>query len=183
MNKGILVVVSAPSGCGKDTVVAEVLRRMPDKCYLSVSMTTRPMRNGETEGVEYFFVTKDEFTRCIDDGEMLEYAVYCDHRYGTPADYVEMQRNQGFDVVLEIESCGALQVMEKCDDAISIFILPPSIEELRCRLVGRGTEPMDVIEARIAKAVKEIEQKDRYDYSVVNKTVEQATEEIINILK
>ena len=182
MNKGRLIIISGPSGAGKGTVLAELFGRIPDLRY-SVSATTRKPRPGEVNGVQYFFITKEEFEAKIAAGEMLEYASYCDNYYGTPADYVEEQRNFGYDVILEIEPCGALQVMERCKDALSIFILPPSIEELEHRLSGRGTESSDVVAARIAQAKNEIKQKNRYQYTVVNDEVSKTVDAIQNILK
>lgn len=180
MSKGKLFIISGPSGAGKGTVLAEVFKRRENLKY-SVSATTRSPRPGEIDGVQYFFITKEQFEEKIRRGDMLEYARYCDNYYGTPVDFVEQQRNLGNDVVLEIEPCGAMQVIKKCADAISIFILPPSIEELERRLCGRGTETEDVVAARIGKARSEIEQKDLYSYTVVNDDVFRAADEIIKI--
>ena len=182
MNKGKLIIISGPSGAGKGTVLAEVFLRMPDLKY-SVSATTRSPRPGEVHGVQYYFISKEDFENRIQQGEMLEYAEYCGNYYGTPLGFVEEQRVSGKNIVLEKEPCGAMQVMKKCPDAMSIFILPPSVEELRRRLSGRGTEPKEVVEARIAKAIEEMAQKDEYDFAVVNDTVYRAAEEIEKIIK
>ena len=182
MNKGILVVVSAPSGCGKDTVVAEVLKRMPDKCFLSVSMTTRPMRSGETEGVEYFFVTRDEFLKCIDEGEMLEYAIYGDNMYGTPVKPVKDMLESGKTVFLIIEVEGGENVKKAFPDATKIFIIPPSMAELERRLRGRGTDSEEDIRKRLEIAKGEILRADEYDFIVENDELESAVEDVIMII-
>ena len=182
MNKGILVVVSAPSGCGKDTVVAEVLKRMPDKCFLSVSMTTRPMRSGETEGVEYFFVTRDEFLKCIDEGEMLEYAIYGDNMYGTPVKPVKDMLESGKTVFLIIEVEGGENVKKAFPDATKIFIIPPSMAELERRLRGRGTDSEEDIRKRLEIAKGEILRAAEYDFIVENDELESAVEDVIMII-
>lgn len=181
-NKGKLIIISGPSGAGKGTVLAEVFKKNPQLKY-SVSATTRSPRPGETNGVEYFFLSKEEFEGKLRRGEMLEYTTYCDNYYGTPADFVEQQRLEGHDIVLEIEPCGARQVKAKCADALTIFILPPTIEELEKRLIGRGTEVSEVVAARIAQARKEIEGAHQYDFRVVNDDVARAADEIDQILK
>ena len=182
MNKGKLIIVSGPSGTGKGTVLAEVFRLNPNLVY-SVSATTRSPRPGEQNGVEYFFITKEAFEEKINRGEMLEYAMYCGNYYGTPADFIENQRCMGKDIVLEIEPCGAMQVMKKCPDAISIFILPPSLEELKKRLSSRGTEDIAVVAARIAQAHEEIKKADCYGFQVVNDNVETAALQIDQIIQ
>ncbi len=182
MSKGKLIIVSGPSGAGKGTVLQEVFRQLPDLKY-SISATTRNPREGETNGVQYFFISKPEFEEKIRRGEMLEYACYCDNYYGTPADYVEDQRNAGFDVLLEIEPQGAQQVMKKCEDAVSVFILPPSLEELERRLTGRGTESAEVVAKRIEHAKSELKTQNLYHHTVVNDSIAVAAEEIIAIIK
>ncbi len=182
MSKGKLIIVSGPSGTGKGTVLAEVFKKNPNLIY-SVSATTRSPRQGEQHGVQYFFITKEEFEAKIQKNEMLEYAEYCNNYYGTPADFVNLQRSLGKDVILEIEAEGAMQVMKKCPDAISLFILPPSMEELERRLSSRGTEEVDAVAARIAKAREEIEKASLYDYRIVNDDIESAALQIDQIIK
>ena len=182
MNKGILVVVSAPSGCGKDTVVSEVIRKMPEKCFLSVSMTTRAMRKGETEGVEYFFVDKNEFIRHIDEGDMLEYAVYGDNMYGTPIKPVRDMLDSGKTVFLIIEVEGGGNVKKAFPDATKIFIMPPSMAELERRLRGRGTDSEDAILNRLEIAKNELLRAEEYDYIVLNDELDKAVDDVISII-
>lgn len=182
MNKGLLIIVSGPSGVGKGTVLKSVFSSDPNLVY-SVSCTTRPPREGERNGIEYHFLTKEQFEQNIKDGKMLEFAEYCNNYYGTNAEYVENQRNEGRDVVLEIEVQGALQVMKKCPDAISIFIAPPSFETLKKRLIGRGTESEEIISARISKANEELSYINEYEYKVVNDKLEDACDDINAILR
>ena len=182
MNKGILVVVSAPSGCGKDTVVSEVIRKMPGKCFLSVSMTTRAMRKGETEGVEYFFVDKNEFVRHIDEGDMLEYAVYGDNMYGTPIKPVRDMLDSGKTVFLIIEVEGGGNVKKAFPDATKIFIMPPSMAELERRLRGRGTDNEDAILNRLEIAKNELLRAEEYDYIVLNDELDKAVDDVITII-
>lgn len=181
MNKGLLIVVSGPSGVGKGTVLSELMQENGNIFY-SVSATTRQAREGEKDGVNYFFITKEEFEKNIKDGKMLEYACYCDNYYGTPQQAVEQMREQGKDVLLEIEPQGAMQVMKKCPDALSIFISPPSLEELRKRLTERGTESKEVIESRMQKAGEEMSLAENYQYHVLNDTVENAKNTISQII-
>lgn len=182
MIKGLLIIISGPSGVGKGTVLKSVFNSDSNLVY-SVSCTTRTPRNGETDGVEYHFLTKEQFEQNIKDGKMLEYAEYCNNYYGTNAEYVEKQRNEGRDVVLEIEVQGALQVMKKCPDAISIFIAPPSFEVLKKRLIGRGTENEEIIAARISKASEELSFINEYEYKVVNDKLEDACDDVLAILR
>ena len=180
--KGLLVVYTGCSGVGKGTIMKEMLQK-ESSLRLSVSATTRDPRPGETHGKEYFFVSREEFKEMINNNKFLEYAQYADNFYGTPKDAVEEMLNQGLNVILEIEVQGGLQVLEKCPDCLSIFIVPPSMEELENRLRGRGTEPNDVIEKRMEAAKTEMTFTNRYDYVVMNDKVDTAVEEIISLIK
>lgn len=180
MSKGTLFIVSGPSGCGKGTVLAEILKQ--DNVYYSVSATTRAPRPGEINGVNYHFLSKDEFERLIENGGMLEYANYCGNYYGTPKKPVEDMLTEGKNVILEIEVQGALKVMEKCPEAVSVFILPPSLKELRRRLHKRGTETEEVIEKRIGEAAGEIRKAVNYDYVMINGELEIAVSDLLSII-
>lgn len=180
--KGLLVVFSGPSGSGKGTVLAEVMKRYPDMEF-SVSATTRAPREGEQDGVNYFFKTKEEFQSMAENGGFIEWAQFCENCYGTPRAYVESRLEQGKDVVLEIEVQGAMQVKEAYPDAVLIFNLPPSMQELENRLIGRNTEPMEVVNKRLETAKSELKVSDRYDYVIVNDVVETAAEKFIAILR
>lgn len=179
--RGLLIVVSGPSGVGKGTVLSELFSRDKNLSY-SISATTRGMRPGEVDHVNYHFLSKEEFSGMIARGEMLEYAQYGDNFYGTPAAAVEQMRSSGRDVVLEIEVKGAMQVKERVSDAIHIMILPPSYGELEARLRGRGTECEADIEKRLGAAKAEITAADRYDYVIINDTVAEATARLETIL-
>lgn len=181
-NKGTLYVFSAPSGCGKGTVLNEIFSRMPNLRY-SVSATTRAPREGETDGVSYHFVTKEEFERLIESDGMLEHAFYCDNYYGTPRKEIERCLANGEDVILEIETDGAMQVKSKCPEAVLIFMLPPSLEILKNRLLGRGTDSEEVISKRIGKAEKEISMSKNYDFVFVNDDLNEAAETLYGIMK
>ena len=157
MKKGLLIVLSGPSGVGKGTVIKELMKNDDLKLSYSISMTTRKPRNGEVDGVNYFFVDRDTFLKAIDDGELLEHAEFVGNMYGTPVSYVEKLRNEGRNVLLEIEVQGAMQVKKKCPDALSIFIIPPSMEELASRIRGRNSEPEEIVQQRLDKAKKEME--------------------------
>ncbi|MBQ2697996.1 MAG: guanylate kinase [Clostridia bacterium] len=181
-NRGRLLVLSGPSGTGKSTVVRGLVQHS-DRLRLSVSATTRSPRGYETEGVDYFFLAAEEFRRRIVDGEMLEYASYNGNYYGTPQDAVDAWLDEGYDVLLEIEVQGALQVKERRPDAILVFLVPPSMKEAEARLRGRGSEDDATVRARLAIAAGEIRQAIHYDYIVVNHTVEQAVEDIDAVLR
>ena len=181
MNKGRLSVFSAPSGCGKGTMLEQILKN-EDFC-VSVSATTRAPREGEQDGVNYYFISKDEFTERIGEGKFLEYAEYCGNFYGTPMDKVNEMLEKGKNVILEIEVQGAIKVMNKRPDALSIFIAPPSINELRRRLHKRGTETDEVIERRIAQASNEVALAAKYDYIIVNDALEDAVDDFFHVVR
>lgn len=183
MKKGLLIVYSGPSGVGKSTILHEVLKDESLNLEFSVSMTTRLPREGEADGKDYFFVSKETFKKAIEEDKFLEHARYVENYYGTPRDYVEQERNKGKNVILEIDVQGGLQVIEKCSDCISIFIMPPSIDELRNRLSGRGTEKEEVINKRVDEAQREIKQGSVYKYHVVNNDIETSIKEVSDILK
>ena len=183
MSDGLLVVVSAPSGCGKDTVISKVLEKMNGKGFLSVSMTTRAMRPGETEGVEYFFVTKEEFLKRIEEGDMLEYATYGSNMYGTPIGPVRDMLKSGKTVFLIIEVEGGGNVRKAFPDAIKIFIAPPSMEVLEARLRGRNTDSEDDVLKRLKIAQNELLRADEYDFIVENDILEEAVDDVISIIR
>ncbi len=172
MNKGILIVVSAPSGCGKGTILAEILK--DESFYYSVSATTRSPRPGEQNGINYHFLTREQFEEKINSDGMLEYAEYCGNYYGTPKDKVLEKINEGKNVILEIEVQGAMQIKKKCPEALFVFIAPPSVSELRNRLVNRGTESTEVIEKRVSEAAHEISFAEKYDYVIINDDLDTA---------
>lgn len=180
-NKGLLLVVSAPSGCGKGTILGEILK--DDSFYYSISATTRAPREGEQDGVNYHFITKEEFEQRIAQGGMLEYAQYCGNYYGTPKKEVEQMRDAGRDVILEIEVEGAMKVRALCPDAVFLFIAPPSVEELRRRLNKRGTEAAEVIEERVSQAARELPYANRYDYIIVNGELEKAIQDFRTVVR
>ena len=180
--RGILVVVSGFSGSGKGTLMKALLEKY-DNYALSISATTRQPRAGEENGREYFFVTKEQFQEMIREDQLIEYAQYVDNYYGTPKAYVEKQMDAGKDVILEIEIQGALKVKEQFPETLLVFIMPPSAEELKRRLVGRGTETEEVIQSRLERAVKESEGIERYDYLLVNDDVERCSEEMQRLIQ
>ena len=179
--KGILIVVSGFSGAGKGTIMKELLKRY-DNYALSISATTRQPREGETDGREYFFKTREEFDQMIAEGELLEYATFNGNSYGTPRSYVEKLVNEGKDVILEIEIQGALQVKKLYPEALLLFVMPPSADALKERLVGRGTETPDVIAQRLAISSKESQYMGGYDYLVINDQIEKSVENVHAII-
>lgn len=180
-DKGLLIVLSGPSGCGKGTMVAEILKR--GDCAVSVSATTRDPREGEENHVHYHFISREEFESCIAQDGLLEYAEYCGNYYGTPRAEVEAMREAGKHVILEIEVQGAFQIRERCPEAILVFTIPPSMDELRRRLHKRGTETEEVIEKRIARAKDELPLAKKYDYIVLNDALEDAVADFGAILR
>lgn len=181
--RGLLIVFSGPSGVGKGTVRQEIFSTPDHQFEYSVSMTTRPKRPGEVDGVDYFFRTREEFEDLIKKGQMLEYAEYVGNYYGTPLTYVNETLDKGIDVFLEIEVQGALQVKKKVPDGVFIFLTPPDLDELKDRLVGRGTDSEEVIRQRIERAKEEIALMREYDYAVVNDEVPLAAERVKRIIE
>lgn len=183
VKRGMLIVLSGPSGVGKGTVRKEIFSQEGNNFDYSISMTTRKMREGEVNGKDYYFVSKEEFEKEIENGGMLEYAQYVDNYYGTPLKYVNEMLDSGKDVFLEIEVKGAMQVREKCPDGLFIFLTPPDLMELRQRIVNRGTDDLATIDKRMEKAIDEIEMMQNYDYAVVNDEVHHAAEKIKTIIR
>ena len=180
--QGILAVVSGFSGAGKGTIMKALMAKY-DNYALSISATTRKPREGEEHGREYFFLTTEEFEELIEKDQLIEHARYVSNYYGTPRSYVEDKMAEGKDVILEIEIQGALKVKEKFPETLLVFVVPPTAEELKKRLIGRGTETMELIESRLARAVEEAEVMDAYDYILVNETVDKAVEELHNLIQ
>ena len=181
-HQGILAVISGFSGAGKGTVMKALLEQY-DNYALSLSATTREPRPGEANGREYFFVSEQEFTSMIEKGDLIEYARYVNHYYGTPKAYVESMLAAGKDVLLEIEIQGALKVKQQFPEALLVFIVPPSAAELKNRLLSRGTESEDVIEKRLSRAAEEAEGMSSYDYILVNDTVEDCTARLHGLIQ
>ncbi|MDV2685373.1 guanylate kinase [Alkalihalophilus lindianensis] len=179
--KGLLIVLSGPAGVGKGTVCGALRKEDTDIQY-SVSATTRQPRAGEVDGINYFFKTRDDFEEMIKHDQLLEWAEYVGNYYGTPIDYVRETLDNGQDIILEIEVQGALKVREKFPEGVFIFLMPPSLAELRARIVGRGTETEDVINKRMTVAREEIDMMKKYDYVVENDQVELAVERIKSIV-
>ena len=182
-DRGLLIVLSGPSGVGKGTVRKALFNMPGHNLEYSISMTTRKQRPGDVNGKDYYFVSREEFEKRIEEGKFLEYAEFVGNYYGTPLDLVNEKLAQGKEVVLEIEVQGALQVREKCPEAVFIFLAPPSKQALYDRLHSRGTESEEVIEQRVTKANKEFQLAYKYDYIVVNDTVENAADRIMAIIR
>lgn len=180
--KGILVVVSGFSGVGKGTLM-KLLTEKYGQYALSISATTRAPREGEEDGREYFFRTKEQFEELIAQDRLVEYACYCGNYYGTPRDYLEDQMEQGRDVILEIELQGALKVKEKYPDALLLYVMPPDVETLVSRLRGRGTETWEIARERLLRAVEESEEVDKYDYMIINDDLEESMEAVHNLIE
>ena len=180
-DKGRLIVISGPSGAGKSTVVFKAIEGRDDVCF-STSVTTRKPRPNEVDGREYFFVDLDRFKEMVENDELLEHAEYVANSYGTPRAYVERQLDAGLNVLLDIEVQGARQVNQKMPDAVKIFIVPPSLDELKRRLEGRGTDTERAIEARLIRARQEYAEADFYDYLIINDDAERAAKELSAII-
>lgn len=181
-NDGLLIILSGPSGCGKGTIVSRILKEREDT-ILSVSVTTRAPRPGEIDGFHYWFITAEEFDNMVQRNDLLEYAQYSGNCYGTPRTAVEEHIKAGRNVILEIDVQGALQVMQRCDDYVSVFLTVPSMEELEKRLRGRGTEEESRVQARLTAAKEELEYVDRYQYRVLNDDLDEAVEQIHRIIE
>ena len=185
MKKGLLIILSGPSGVGKGTVRKYIMENYNLQFTYSISMTTRPPRDKEVDGVDYYFVSKEEFQRNIEAGNFLEYQEFVGNYYGTPRDKVEEIRNQGKNVLLEIEVKGATEVMSKVNDdrVISFFIMPPNVDALEQRIRRRKTEDESVIQERLQKGVKEMDCACNYDHLILNDNVERASQEIVDLIK
>lgn len=182
--KGLIIVLSGPSGVGKGTVRKKLMENEDLKLVFSISMTTRLPRQGEKDGVDYFFVTEDVFDQNLKNNNFLEHATFVNNRYGTPKDYVEKLLDKGYNVFIEIDVQGALQVKEnvKGDNLVLVFLIPPSIEELENRIRSRGTEEEGTIQKRLKRAKEELIMQKHYDFIVINDTVEQAAKDIEAII-
>ena len=181
MSKGLLIVYTGASGVGKGTIMKKLLDKNPN-LRLSVSATTRAPRDGEQHGREYFFVSRERFDQMIDEDGFLEHAEYVGNKYGTPKEAVYNMLDEGLDVILEIEVKGFMQIKKACPDCVTIFIAPPSFEELQVRLRGRGTESEEVIAARLKTAEQELQSQSLFDYVVVNDDADRAADEVLSII-
>ena len=185
MKKGLLIILSGPSGVGKGTVRRYIMENFNIDFTYSISMTTRAPRDKEVDGVDYYFVSREEFQRNIDEGNFLEWEEFVGNRYGTPKSKVEELRNQGKNVFLEIEINGASKVMDKVHDdgVISFFLMPPSLKALESRIRSRKTEEESIIKSRLDKGKKEMTMTEKYDYVIINDKVERASQEIVDLIK
>ena len=181
MEKGLLIVISGPAGSGKGTVNAQLLKT--GEFAFSVSATTRAPRPGEVDGVNYYYITHEEFESRIASGDMLEYTSYVGNYYGTPKAYVEQMLDEGKDVILEIEMQGAMKVKEKMPETLLVFVTPPTAMELKNRLIGRGTEDMETIQARLRRASEETVYMDKYDYLLINDDLDECVKELHGIIQ
>ena len=182
MTKGKLYVIYGPSGAGKGTICKRILQE-DGNIRFSVSMTTRAPREGEKDRVDYYFVTREEFEKLLSEGGLLEHNKYVNNYYGTPRRQVVQWLEEGHDVILEIDYHGAFQIRETYPEAVLVFILPPSVEELRERILGRGSETRETLERRLEEAMNDLAQADKYDYRVVNEDVDAAVKEVQQIMK
>ena len=181
MNKGQVFIISGPSGSGKDTLLVELFKKRPEICF-SISSITRDMREGEAEGVKYNFISKEQFEKMIAGDELLEYNKYVGNYYGTPKKPILAARDSGKDIIIEVDVNGAAQIRQKLPEAVSIFIMPPSLSELESRLSARGTESREAMEKRLKSALGEIKRATEYDYIVVNRDIECAVDDIISVI-
>ena len=181
MNKGGVFIISGPSGSGKDTLIVRLLEKLPELRF-SISSITRGMREGEKQGEKYNFITREKFEDMINNGELLEYNTYVGNYYGTPKAPVVKAIEDGYDMIIEVDVNGAAQIREKLVDAVSIFIMPPSYEELKARLSGRGTETEELIDRRMNSALGEIRRASEYDYIVVNDDIDTAVNDIMSVI-
>lgn len=184
MKKGLLIIMSGPSGVGKGTIRRLVMADKSLDLVYSISMTTRKKREFEREGVDYFYVTQQEFDKAVENDEFLEHQIFVNNSYGTPKAYVEKLRNEGHNVLIEINTNGAISVLDKTDgpDVISFFVVPPSLEELERRIRLRGTETEQIIQERLSRASKEIEMAKRYDYVVLNDNAQSCADDIRTLI-
>lgn len=180
--QGLLIIISAPSGAGKGSVIEQLLKK-DSNLWLSISATSRPMRSNDEEGKTYYFLTREEFEKRIAKDYFLEYATYAGNYYGTPKEYIQEQLNNGKDVILEIEIQGAMAIKEKIPEALCIFIMPPSLKELKRRLISRGTDTKEKILERFKIAYKEMNEVTKYNYVVINDDIAIATDKVASIIK